>query len=313
MTRSRDLPSEEDLQEHRAIRDRGWRSVRAAWLHGEDPDPEFMAAFGEDGHLADRYEKSVKRADDTSDILREEADAVAQADHLRNAIRETDADLSEGKRRHDELQGKRDEIRDQWRDLWSPLGVSPLSPRRNAGMVRQGERAETQGRGTAKKRHREADVLRKSVQASSSELASALSAANVKASENAGYCALLSLARHTLDKNGESRQGPKKHRGEHIHLAGRDRRPPATDGGDREGTPPVEGTMGRSRLKAGLRTRRGTRRRAGIHFRPGRHLPHDRKGEGLSNTPRRHRQRLREVSDKSEGGDRRAFPRLVRL
>ena len=199
MTRSRDLPSEEDLQEHRAIRDRGWRSVRAAWLRGEDPDPEFMAAFREDGHLADRYEKSVKRADDTSDILREEADAVAQADHLRNAIRETDADLSEGKKRHDELQGKRDEIRDQWRDQWSPLGVSPLSPGEMlewSGRVKELKRKAEELR----KNDTEADVLRKNVQASSSELASALSAANVKVSENAGYSSLLALARHTLDK-----------------------------------------------------------------------------------------------------------------
>ncbi len=199
MTRSRELPSMEDLREHRALRDKGWLSVRAAWLHGETPDPEFAKALGADGHLADLYEKSVERADRTSDILREEAEAVAQADHLRDEIREIDADLSAGKIRRDELQGKRDELWGQWRDLWSSLGVDPLSP---AEMLEwAGRTKELRRKAEAlRKNEAEADAVRKSIGAASSELASALSAANAKAPENAGFSTLLSLARRELAK-----------------------------------------------------------------------------------------------------------------
>ena len=199
MTRSRELPSMEDLREHRALRDKGWLSVRAAWLHGEAPDLEFIGVFDSDGHLADRYEKSVERADMTSDILREEAEAVAQADHLRYEIREIDADLSAGKNRRDELQGKRDEFWDQWRKPWFPLGVDPLSPMEMLEWV--GRTKELKRKADAlRKNEAESEALRKTIEAASSELASALSAANAKATGNAGFSTLLSLARRELAK-----------------------------------------------------------------------------------------------------------------
>lgn len=199
MTRSRELPSLKDLHTHRTLRDKGWRSVRAAWLRGEDPDPEFMEAFASDGHLADLYEKSVERADRTSDILRQEAEAVAQADNLREEIREIDVELSAGKIRRDDLQGKRDKLWDQWRKLWSPLGVDPLPP---AEMLEwSGRTKELKRKAEAfRKNEAEAEVVRKSMAAAASELASALSTANAKAPENAGFSTLLSLARRALTK-----------------------------------------------------------------------------------------------------------------
>ncbi|MCL0047211.1 hypothetical protein M1M98_02995 [Thermodesulfovibrionales bacterium] len=61
--------------------------MRTVWLKGGDVDHDFMASFPGNSDLADAYENSVARADNTSDVLRDDADAVARAETLRTDIR----------------------------------------------------------------------------------------------------------------------------------------------------------------------------------------------------------------------------------
>ena len=88
LTKSRELPSLDDLQSRRALRDRGWRSVRSVWLDQGEADQGFIEALPQGLHLADAYEKAVSIADDTSDILRTDAEDVARAQALKSRIQD---------------------------------------------------------------------------------------------------------------------------------------------------------------------------------------------------------------------------------
>lgn len=125
----RELPSSKDLQAHRALRERGWRSVRAVWLEQGQPDQGFMDAFADRNDLAGAYEKAVSLADDTADILRVDAEDVARAQALRAGIRQLTDNLAENTRRQKGVETSRAAQRDEWEHLWRPLGIVPLPPR----------------------------------------------------------------------------------------------------------------------------------------------------------------------------------------
>jgi len=143
LEREQAVPSEEDLQRARQLRDAGWRLVRRAWLEQTPAGPEateFLAQFAPAGDLADAYERSAERADTVADRLRREANRVAgkaklvvdhgqrrdQLDKLNGQLRETENQLSQ-------LDG-------QLKALWQPLGIQPLPPREmRAWLRKQGE------------------------------------------------------------------------------------------------------------------------------------------------------------------------------
>ena len=118
-----------DLKSHRALRDKGWRSVRTVWLEGGDLDQEFIDAFPGSHDLAQAYEKSVAKADDTADVLRDDADTVARAEALRVEIQDHKQTLNKIKAQRDALDGKRTGLWNSWLKLWEPLGIEPLTPR----------------------------------------------------------------------------------------------------------------------------------------------------------------------------------------
>lgn len=116
------LPSPDDLEHARALREAGWRQVLACWKAGEaEPDWEGVP-------LALSYPDAVRRADALADRLREEADAVAQAEELRAQIREAEA-LNEELGREDlRLDQARQEWRQEWSNLCASIGLTVMSP-----------------------------------------------------------------------------------------------------------------------------------------------------------------------------------------
>ena len=127
-----DVPSEADLAEARRRRDEGWRLVRRAWLEGV-PDNSaqraFIADFPPAADLAQAYQMSVQRADQLADRLRREADGVAHKAKLTADRQKLNVRRSELGGQHQERQNNLAAAERQWRDLWAPLGIEPLSPR----------------------------------------------------------------------------------------------------------------------------------------------------------------------------------------
>lgn len=123
----RQVPTEQELEQKRNARARGWQLIRRSWLDGEDISTE-SSDFDASLPLPDAYEKTVQEADNTADRLRREADRVhlfaslqAEKDslssHLSN-LEEAEPSLAEN---HQNLQQK-------WLETWKPSAIEPLSP-----------------------------------------------------------------------------------------------------------------------------------------------------------------------------------------
>ncbi|MBX7166322.1 MAG: AAA family ATPase [Pirellulales bacterium] len=142
------VPSASDLAAARALRDRGWRLVMAAWQGGGPGAPEqgeFLAACSRD-NLPDAYAQCVQAADELADRLRREADRVADKARLSGQLdrarrRAADADMA--------LQQTCEACarwQNQWVQLWEPLALAPLPPgEMRAWLRRQRELAELVG------------------------------------------------------------------------------------------------------------------------------------------------------------------------
>ncbi len=116
------LPSLEDLAQARARRDAGWNRVLACWKDGE------AETDWEGAPLAVAYPVAVRRADALADRLREEADAVAQAEELRAQIREAEALDEERERESLRLDQARQAWREEWSRLCAGIGLALMSP-----------------------------------------------------------------------------------------------------------------------------------------------------------------------------------------
>lgn len=205
LTEIRELPSVDDLRSHRNLRDRGWQSVRTVWLEGGDADQGFMATFPESSDLAGAYEKSVARADNTADVLRDDADAVARAESLRTDIRHQKESLKEIKARQEVFGKDRAALWTKWVELWKPLGIDPLKPREMTAWA--GKAGELRRKASdLRERQMVAVQLQEDIDRIRSDVATALEHIAVNIPEKASYSAIIELAKRMVKHNDQLRQ-----------------------------------------------------------------------------------------------------------
>jgi uncharacterized protein YhaN len=122
------VPTEQDLLEVRAGRDRAWGLLRRQWLGGELVDAQ-ARELDSDRDLPDAFASRVVEADEIADRLRREADRVqTQASRL--------ATLSDARKRAREsgqqlaaCAEQKHQLDTAWAGLWEPSGIQPLPPR----------------------------------------------------------------------------------------------------------------------------------------------------------------------------------------
>ncbi len=126
-----DVPTEENLAAARSLRDSGWELVRRR-LDGSGLADEalaaFQAQFDKSGSLPDAFEESMVAADHVADRLRREAAQVskkgmleAQKIQCNKKVQAIASAIDDAEARHTQLDG-------QWKQLWVPAGIVPLSP-----------------------------------------------------------------------------------------------------------------------------------------------------------------------------------------
>jgi uncharacterized protein YhaN len=156
-----EVPTEEDLKEARQTRERGWSFIRSSWQENQENTQE-VAGFvrSVDGSsLADAYEKSVRRADELADRLRREAERVAMKAKLL-ADRETKSTLRDRLLTQvADATRELEEIHGEWKALWQPCGVQPMSPREMRGWW-QGQHALSEAFAKLRTRKSKADDLK---------------------------------------------------------------------------------------------------------------------------------------------------------
>lgn len=205
LTQMRDLPSVKDLKSHRTLRDKGWQSVRTVWLEGGDPDQDFMKTFPGSSDLAQAYEKSVARADDTADVLRDDADAIARADAFRVEIQDQKQSLNKIKAQREALDEDRTGLWNTWSKLWEPLGIEPLTPREMTAWA--GRAGELRRKASdLRERRIAADQLREDMGRMRSDVATALEQIAVNVPKKTSYAAIIELSKRTVQHNDQLRQ-----------------------------------------------------------------------------------------------------------
>lgn len=121
------VPSEEDLAQSRAHRDRGWLLVKRAWLEGEDVGAE-ARLYDTEAPLADAFEGSLAGADEVADRLRREAQRVHDRATTRARLEVAEHALDAAERALTELVSCLSGSEEAWRGLWLPCGLTPLPP-----------------------------------------------------------------------------------------------------------------------------------------------------------------------------------------
>jgi uncharacterized protein YhaN len=134
------VPSEQELETRRARRDHGWDLVYRAWKTGEEENGEVERFVSEDeaaADLAGAYVQSVAGADAVADGLYHEADRVATAKTLRLNLSAVHEHLRRLDGEVTAVEQKRAQEERDWRALWAPLGIEPLSPGEMRGWVQR--------------------------------------------------------------------------------------------------------------------------------------------------------------------------------
>ena len=116
------LPSHDDLAQAREYREAGWHQVLACWK-GRAAEENWGGA-----PLAESYPAAVRQTDTLADRLREEADAVAQAEELRWQIQEAEATGQEQQGEEARLEQARQAWQSDWNALWQSSGLTPATP-----------------------------------------------------------------------------------------------------------------------------------------------------------------------------------------
>jgi uncharacterized protein YhaN len=123
LQRQGELPTEEALRKAREHRDHGWGLVLAEWK-GSGTKEELAP----DSPLEEAFPLAIKKADEIADTLREDADAVAQAEEKRLQVCEVEKQVAAANQRIEELQKSLAECQKAWESEWAACGIAPRSP-----------------------------------------------------------------------------------------------------------------------------------------------------------------------------------------
>ena len=123
MERRGELPSELALRKAREHRDHGWSLVLAEWK-GEGVHEELVPGKP----LEEAFPQTIAQADNIADQLREQAEAVAQAEEKRFQITQSEKQNLEAEGKISELQSRLKDCQTSWEEAWLPCGITPQVP-----------------------------------------------------------------------------------------------------------------------------------------------------------------------------------------
>lgn len=123
LERRGELPSEQTLFKAREHRDHGWKLVLAEWK-GSGTAEELLPGTP----LEEAFPQTVAKADGIADQLREQAEAVAQAEEKRYQVTLTEKKNQDAAGNIEKLQARLKESQASWEAAWLPCGITPQSP-----------------------------------------------------------------------------------------------------------------------------------------------------------------------------------------
>ena len=127
-----EVPSEEDLQQARERRGRGWRLISHT-LEGkpvlDEEIHDYIKAIGNSKMLSEAFENSVRKADEIADRLRREADRVAAKAKLLADQTSHNKERGRLKTEIDFAEKAQQKLVNEWIQIWKPSEITPRSPK----------------------------------------------------------------------------------------------------------------------------------------------------------------------------------------
>ncbi len=127
--RQRHVPTLEELTVNRARRDDGWKLIRSQHLDGQDRTAEIPAWVGDRRQsLPDAYEHAVAQADHVADAIYEHADDVTSRKQLQQQIEQLRKTVANKRADCGRVRVEQQEAERRWAELWRPCGFEPMPP-----------------------------------------------------------------------------------------------------------------------------------------------------------------------------------------
>jgi uncharacterized protein YhaN len=149
------VPTMEALGEARRARDRTWRLLRRRYVEGEaaamEEADETRAEEDSATVAADRYEELLQRADDIVDRRARETDRVVDYRKTTASRLDLERGLEEIGVRLAMVAAEEERLDAEWRELWRPVGIEPLSPPKMTGWIEERRRLLAARRDLARK------------------------------------------------------------------------------------------------------------------------------------------------------------------
>lgn len=146
LTQHSDVPSRDELEQHRRLRNQEWRRIRRVLIEGRDDDQQVdndadlqpgEGNAGENGERLetveserwpDLFEHRMHRADELADERQNHAEIVAKLDALETAIARNEKRVERSQSVLEAVQKKRVVLLEEWNSVWSESKITPLLP-----------------------------------------------------------------------------------------------------------------------------------------------------------------------------------------
>lgn len=125
------VPTDENLNQARELRDAGWQLILSSWDSRPDLDSsvdDFLQHFPTIASLLEAYRRSVDDADQIGDQLRLDADRVATKSRIQFDIDQCERSIKKLEEDLETLKNESSEIESHWIEIWAPLSIRPLTP-----------------------------------------------------------------------------------------------------------------------------------------------------------------------------------------
>jgi len=119
------VATEEELTAARHARGQGWELVRGLYIDGQSGLEESARSFAPDGRIADTYERRVREADRSVDVMRAHVEESTKLSLLKRQKADLEAKSADAKAATDALSIQRNAVLSEWRSLW-PAGFITL-------------------------------------------------------------------------------------------------------------------------------------------------------------------------------------------
>lgn len=181
-----EVPTEDDLQQARALRDQGWQLIAGILAENAPSDDEIQTFLGKMKGvqtLAAAFEEALTSADAVSDRLRREADRVVTKARLLADRAAYSKEIDQLEKEHRDANEHREALNTQWEDLWKPSGVLARTPREMGQWVRDFEALAVR-MSELRIRRKKADALSEQISAQRQKLLECLKALGEPESDN---------------------------------------------------------------------------------------------------------------------------------